>query len=72
MPTFRNHYLHDDCPRTPEDEDDPAWTDTWDCACNDRCPKCGAEIEPHFSEDVSGDDPEAERAERRERHYGLA
>ena len=23
------------------------WTDEWCCACNDKCPACGAEIEPH-------------------------
>jgi len=22
------------------------WSDEWSCACNDRCPKCNAEIEP--------------------------
>jgi PHP family Zn ribbon phosphoesterase len=27
------------------------WEDTWSCTCNDRCPKCNAEIEPHLSED---------------------
>jgi hypothetical protein len=25
------------------------WTDAWDCACNDRCPICRAEIEPESS-----------------------
>jgi hypothetical protein len=23
------------------------WTDEWSCTCNDRCPKCRAEIEPY-------------------------
>jgi hypothetical protein len=26
------------------------WEDTWDCACNDRCPSCNKEIEPHHSD----------------------
>lgn len=25
---------------------DQSWTDTWECACNDRCPVCNQEIEP--------------------------
>lgn len=25
------------------------WTDLWNCACNDRCPACRAEIEPYLS-----------------------
>jgi len=25
------------------------WQDEWDCMCNDRCPKCNAEIEPYKS-----------------------
>lgn len=25
------------------------WTDEWSCQCNDRCPGCNAEIEPHTS-----------------------
>lgn len=25
------------------------WDDRWDCACNDRCPKCDAETEPYTS-----------------------
>jgi hypothetical protein len=29
-----------------------AWTDRWSCACNDECPVCGGEIEPHdYDED---------------------
>lgn len=26
-----------------------AWADRWSCACNDRCPACGAEISPFRS-----------------------
>ena len=25
------------------------WTMAWDCACDDRCPKCGSEIMPYRS-----------------------
>ncbi len=25
------------------------WEDTWDCACNDKCPRCNKEIEPFES-----------------------
>ena len=28
------------------------WDDTWDCLCNDRCPVCNAEIEPHDWEEI--------------------
>jgi len=31
-----------------------AWFDTWECSCNDRCPGCGAEIEPWLSEPIDG------------------
>ncbi|OAI12763.1 MULTISPECIES: hypothetical protein [Methylomonas] len=31
------------------------WDDEWNCACNDRCPACNAEIEPNRS-DVVGDE----------------
>ncbi len=30
-----------------------AWTDEWSCACNDKCPKCGAEIEPYDWDELS-------------------
>lgn len=30
-----------------------AWTDEWSCACDDECPKCGAEIEPYDWDDLS-------------------
>ena len=30
-----------------------AWTDEWSCACNDRCPRCRAEIEPYDWDDLS-------------------
>ena len=28
------------------------WQDEWDCLCNDRCPKCNAEIEPYAHEEL--------------------
>ena len=28
------------------------WEDEWDCLCNDRCPECNAEIEPHDYEEL--------------------
>lgn len=34
-----------------------AWDNEDDCTCNDRCPKCNAEIEPHLSEDIPAADP---------------
>lgn len=45
--TFLNHY---ECTCGEK------WTDKWSCACNDRCPSCRKEIEPHDSEDLSVDD----------------
>jgi hypothetical protein len=41
---FRNYYQ---CPY-----DGTKWRDDWHCTCNDRCPVCDREIEPHFSEDI--------------------
>src|ERR1700683_4165050 len=35
---FLNRYR---CPN-----DDTEWEDRWSCQCNDKCPTCGAEIEP--------------------------
>jgi hypothetical protein len=26
-----------------------SWEDQWSCACNDKCPLCNTEIEPHES-----------------------
>jgi len=46
---FRNFYK---CPNDGEE-----WQDEWDSMCNDRCPKCNAEIEPYKSEDMTGDKP---------------
>ena len=43
-PAFRNYYC---CPY-----DGATWVGEWSCTCNDRCPRCGAEIEPHDSEDI--------------------
>jgi hypothetical protein len=31
------------------------WWVEWDCLCNDRCPKCNAEIEPDDHEAIEGD-----------------
>jgi predicted nucleic acid-binding Zn-ribbon protein len=42
---FQNFYA---CPRCGTE-----WEDGWSCMCNDRCPKCNAEIEPKFSIDRS-------------------
>jgi len=28
------------------------WSDEWSCMCNDRCPGCNKEIEPHHSEEL--------------------
>lgn len=28
------------------------WHDEWGCMCNDRCPKCNAEIGPYESEEI--------------------
>jgi len=28
------------------------WVSSWTCECNDKCPECGAEIEPYESEDL--------------------
>lgn len=42
---FVNHYHCPDC--------DVSWDDEWDCTCNDRCPKCNAEIEPDSSDDAT-------------------
>lgn len=39
---YRNHYRH--C--------ETEWSDEWSCTCNDKCPVCGAEIEPYRSEEL--------------------
>ena len=39
---FRNFYRH--C--------EVSWDDEWSCTCNDKCPECGAEIEPYESESL--------------------
>jgi len=38
------------------------WSDDWSCQCNDKCPSCNAEIEPHDVEelDANGEPIEAE------------
>lgn len=42
--TFRNAYHCEAC--------DESWSDTWCCACDDKCPVCNAEIEPEESEEL--------------------
>jgi len=32
--------------------DNAHWADSWSCACNDKCPTCGREIEPYKSLDL--------------------
>jgi hypothetical protein len=41
---FRNYY---EC-----SHDGTKWHDECTCMCNDRCPMCDTETEPHFSEDI--------------------
>ena len=36
------------------------WEDSWDCACNDRCPDCNKEIEPYESALLEGELAETE------------
>lgn len=52
-PLYRNHYrcsvVIDGKPCGAE------WSDEWDCMCNDRCPRCNAEIEPYESDDISNE-----------------
>ena len=38
---YSNHY---DCSECGHE-----WSDTWSCACNDKCPGCGSETEPSES-----------------------
>ncbi len=45
---FRNYYR---CPY-----DGTCWVAEWSCRCNDRCPLCRAEIEPHDSEDIDAEE----------------
>lgn len=40
---FQNHYRH--CGQE--------WTTQWSCQCNDRCPRCNAEIEPYNSVELT-------------------
>lgn len=48
MAWFRNHYRCEPC--------NESWEDEWDCGCNDKCPVCNKEIEPHDSVDIEEDD----------------
>lgn len=45
MAWFLKYYRHDECRI--------AWSDEWSCACDDKCPKCRAEIEPYDWDDLS-------------------
>lgn len=50
-PWFLNFYRCDRCGE--------AWSDEWDCQCDDDCPTCGQTCSPAMSEDVekeSGED----------------
>lgn len=53
---FTNHYL---CTCGEQ------WQDTWNSACNDRCPTCNREIEPYASDDGSMTDEEIDTALKR-------
>lgn len=48
MPRYLNHYRCDEC--------DVDWTDEWDCACEDDCPVCGDDYEPHHSDEISDEE----------------
>ena len=37
-----NHYEH--CETT--------WTEQWSCACDDKCPACGASVSPFQSDEL--------------------
>jgi hypothetical protein len=45
MTWFIKYYRHERC--------GTAWIDEWCRACDDECPKCGAEIEPYRWDDLS-------------------
>jgi hypothetical protein len=45
MAWFLKYYRHREC--------HTSWTDEWSCACNDKCPRCNAEIEPYKWDDLS-------------------
>jgi hypothetical protein len=45
MAWFLKYYRHRKCLTH--------WTDEWSCACNDRCPKCDAEIEAYDWDDLT-------------------
>ena len=42
---FENFYQCSECGTN--------WTDEWSCKCDDRCPRCDAEMEPLDSTDFS-------------------
>lgn len=44
MALFKNYYDCDPCGEL--------WNDQWSCVCNDKCPNCNAEIEPHHSRQI--------------------
>lgn len=45
MAWFLKYYRHSKCRA--------AWSDEWSCPCNERCPKCDAEIEPYDWDNLS-------------------
>jgi hypothetical protein len=45
MAWFLKYYRHKEC--------HTRWTDEWSCACNDKCPRCNAEIEPYKWDNLS-------------------
>lgn len=55
MAKYLNHYRCEGDARGRTAHGPFEWTDEWSCTCNDKCPRCGAEIEPYQSDDV---DPE--------------
>lgn len=44
-----NFYKHEEC--------GTHWADIWSCGCNDKCPRCSAEIESYLS--IAASDVEA-------------
>ena len=61
MRRLLNHYRCPSCEHT--------WTDQWDCACDDECPRCG---QRHISPIVSNDlDDTTERLARERREHAL-
>ncbi len=49
--TFVSHYVCSGDAESRTQHEPVEWSDTWCCACNDRCPVCDAEIEPYDYEE---------------------